>query len=363
MKILFLFPHPADRPTGGYKVVYEYANSLVADGYEVEIAYAGSIYWRRKSLWHKLTAMARYAQRQMHGYSGRRWFNALDSRVRESLPPVLVRPWLASDADVIVATSPYTAWYLDRFKTDARKFYFIQGREDWGPGLRAILHDTYRMPLSKVVIAKWLHRMLDEDFNETSEIVPNGFDFTKFYVTIPPSERQAASVSMMWSEIEGKDCPVGLEALRMVHARHPQLRVLMFGGAPRPAELPEWVEYTRQPSDAEHLRINNEAAIYLGTSRQEGWGLTVGEAMACGQAVVCTANDGFLEMAEDGRNALVVPPTDAKAMADAVSRLITDDALRLRLAEAAATDIRRFDYHKSYRRFRDLLTKSIDKSR
>lgn len=359
MKILFLFPHPADGPTGGYKVVYEYANALVTDGFDVEIAYAGSIYWRRKSLKHKLTALVRYAQRRVRGFSGRRWFRSLDKRVRESLPPALVKPWLRSDVDVIVATSPYTAWYLHRFRTKAHKYYFIQDREDWGPGLRNILHNTYQMKLNKVVISQWLHRMLAEDFRQKSDVVPNGFDFSKFYVTIPPSERQPALVSMMWSEMDRKDCPIGLEALKIVRRRYPHLRVLMFGACVRPAELPEWVEYTRQPSDTEHLRINNEAAIYLGTSRQEGWGLTVGEAMACGQAVVCTSNDGFLEMAVDGRNALVVPPVDASAMADAICRLISDNELRLRLVTTAMSDIRRFDFKESYRRFREILTSEI----
>ena len=37
----FLFPHPAAGPTGGYKVVYEYANRLANDGYGVHIVYSG----------------------------------------------------------------------------------------------------------------------------------------------------------------------------------------------------------------------------------------------------------------------------------------------------------------------------------
>ncbi|MDD6723064.1 MAG: glycosyltransferase, partial [Bacteroidales bacterium] len=68
----------------------------------------------------------------------------------------------------------------------------------------------------------------------------------------------------------------------------------------RPSGLPEWIDYHQRPDDELHLRINNEAAIYIGTSRTEGWGLTVGEAMMCGQAVCCTDNAGFREMATDG---------------------------------------------------------------
>lgn len=46
----------------------------------------------------------------------------------------------------------------------------------------------------------------------------------------------------------------------------------------------------KNPTPEQHLKINNESAIYLGCSKLEGWGLTVGEAMMCGQAVVCTDN-------------------------------------------------------------------------
>lgn len=42
--IVILFPHPTAGPTGGYKVVYEYANRLANDGYDVHIVYSGSIF-------------------------------------------------------------------------------------------------------------------------------------------------------------------------------------------------------------------------------------------------------------------------------------------------------------------------------
>lgn len=38
-KITFLLPGIANRPIGGYKVVYEYANRLVNDGFAVNIIY------------------------------------------------------------------------------------------------------------------------------------------------------------------------------------------------------------------------------------------------------------------------------------------------------------------------------------
>ena len=54
------------------------------------------------------------------------------------------------------------------------------------------------------------------------------------------------------------------------------------------------------------------------------------ESLACGTPLVTTDNGGCREYAIDGETALVVPPRDARAMADAIRRLLDDDALAAR---------------------------------
>ena len=38
--ITFIFHQPSLLPVGGFKIVYEYANRLAKDGYEVHLVYA-----------------------------------------------------------------------------------------------------------------------------------------------------------------------------------------------------------------------------------------------------------------------------------------------------------------------------------
>lgn len=71
-------------------------------------------------------------------------------------------------------------------------------------------------------------------------------------------------------------------------------------------------------------------------SRQEGFPNTLLEAMALGTAVVATPVDGVPELVADGVDGLLVPVGDEMALADALTRLLTDDALRRRLGAAAA---------------------------
>ena len=181
-RVVFLFPHPTAGPTGDYKVEYEYANRLAEEGYQVGIVYSGSIYWSRKSLFHKITCCIRYIQKYLQGYSCRSWF-ALDERVQEHFTFSLNQRHVPK-ADIYVATSPYTAYYLNEYDDSSKKFYFIQGYENWGEGLKAILHDTYHYPIQKIVIARWLQGMLKKQFHEESIWIPNGFDFSKFWKTI-----------------------------------------------------------------------------------------------------------------------------------------------------------------------------------
>lgn len=352
--ITFLFPHSTAGPTGGYKVVYEYANRLVNDGHQVNIVYSSSIFWSKKTFYHKMTSCVRYLQQLLKGYSCRKWFS-LDKRVKEHFSLSLNYRHVPK-SDIYVATSPYTAYYLNQYPVEtARKFYLIQDREDWGAGLKAILFDTYHYSLHKIVIANWLQRMLREEYKEESVLIPNGFDFTKFSLYIPIEEKKQWTVSMLYHEMERKDCTMGFRALAVVKEHYPQLQVNLFGVPDQPKELPSWYTYYKQPTANVHNRLNNESAIYIGTSHTEGWGLTVGEAMICGQAVCCTDNEGYKEMAIDGVTALVSPVGDSDAMAQNIIRLIENEELRLHIAENGNRFIQQFSWDESYHKLLNTL--------
>jgi glycosyltransferase involved in cell wall biosynthesis len=57
--------------------------------------------------------------------------------------------------------------------------------------------------------------------------------------------------------------------------------------------------------------------------------------MAVGTPVLATNVGGVPEIVEDGRNGLLVPPNDPEAMAAAISRFFSDEALRERLRAGA----------------------------
>jgi glycosyltransferase involved in cell wall biosynthesis len=65
----------------------------------------------------------------------------------------------------------------------------------------------------------------------------------------------------------------------------------------------------------------------------------VSQAMAMGIPVVASALPGMREQAREGETALLFPPGNAAALAEAVCRLLADEAARRRLAERARAEV------------------------
>jgi glycosyltransferase involved in cell wall biosynthesis/GT2 family glycosyltransferase len=74
--------------------------------------------------------------------------------------------------------------------------------------------------------------------------------------------------------------------------------------------------------------------VLLAPSRYESFGLVYVEGMIFGRPVIGGAGGGGPEVIEDGVTGLVVPPGDAAALAQAMSRLAADPALRRAMGEA-----------------------------
>lgn len=354
--ICFLLPGRLDRPIGGHKVVYQYANCLAEKGHSVRIV--NSIFQRSrlsafKEVLRRGYAAVRWVGRALRGRNTCRGWYPLAESVREQEVWAYDARYMPR-ADYYVATDATTSPYLLYYPVpDDHKLYFIQGYENWrmtDQELRATWHYPYR----KVVISRWLQRLLAEE-GVDSVFVPNGFDPEEFHMTVPVKEKDARCLTLLWHEHPGKNVKMGMEALERVVASHPDTQVLIFGVYSRPEGLPAYCTYYRSPDRETHNQLNNRAAIYIGTSDEEGWGLTVMEAMACGQAVACTDNAGYREMAEDGVTALLSPVGDAPALADNILRLMDDDALRHRIAETGHQRIAQFTREKSNALFASLF--------
>lgn len=97
--------------------------------------------------------------------------------------------------------------------------------------------------------------------------------------------------------------------------------------------------FVPQESKLDELRNACVAAL---PSEKEGWGLTVIEANACGTPVVASDSDGLRDSVRNGETGILVPHGDPAALADALSAVMSDPAMRARMSEAGKAWAGRF---------------------
>jgi glycosyltransferase involved in cell wall biosynthesis len=145
-----------------------------------------------------------------------------------------------------------------------------------------------------------------------------------------------------------KGFDVLVRAFALVAGRLPGARLLVLGEGGRRRELED--EALRSGvSGATHFvghrdevrEILSDVDAYVLSSRSEGMANTLLEAMSVGAPIVATDVSGTSEAVRDGIDALVVPPEDPAALAEAIHRLLSDRGLADRLGASALERARR----------------------
>ncbi len=141
-----------------------------------------------------------------------------------------------------------------------------------------------------------------------------------------------------------------LEATSCLVRRGLDLQVIAVGGGPqeetlrqrhRQLGLGESFRFLGSREDA--WRIMAAADVFVLASRAEGLPVALMEALALGVPVVATAVGGVPDVIEDGVNGRLVPPDQARRLADAVAGLLGDPGTRQRLGRAGVATSSRFD--------------------
>jgi colanic acid/amylovoran biosynthesis glycosyltransferase len=156
--------------------------------------------------------------------------------------------------------------------------------------------------------------------------------------------------------VEKKGATYLLDALRLLRNGGEAPRLMMIGDGPLGGQLrraavslPE-VSFLGWQAPAE-VRAHMRGAMALivpsataATGDEEGLPTVVLEAMAQGTPVIGSRHSGIVEAVTDEADGLLVPPGDPSALAEAIGRLIHDQALRQRLGMAARRTVaQRFD--------------------
>ena len=91
----------------------------------------------------------------------------------------------------------------------------------------------------------------------------------------------------------------------------------------------------------------------------ESFGVVLLEAMAAQTPIVASDIPGYRQVARAGREALLVPPGDAGALAGALIRVLTDGALADRLVEAGDARAVEFSMERLAERYLELYAAAL----
>ncbi len=161
-----------------------------------------------------------------------------------------------------------------------------------------------------------------------------------------------------------------LNAYLRVKPNFPESRLLVVGPGTRLRKRYErWVEkvgledvvFVGGVSQEDVPRYFQTADIYCApaTSR-ESFGIVLLEAMALGKPVVATNIPGYSSVATDGEDSLLVPPRDYNRLAEALLRMMGDEALRKEIGTRGRATAERYSWDIVAERVIECYLRAID---
>lgn len=351
MRVNFILPGLGD--SGGIKVVNKYTELFKKKNIDVVI-YASILsnnlhryYSPIKNIIHQMYCTGKTVGTALSDEKSIKWVPYISGKY--------IRP-----ADATVATMWATAFDVNRLpKKCGKKYYFIQDYEIWDN--KELGEQSYKLPLHHIVIAKWIDKILTEQLGcEPADIVYNGIDTEFFHPTSKKEDHGEIRCLMLYHKLSKKGVDDGVEAFKIAKLRYPKLSLSMFGMYKKP-EIDCLDHYYQDPKREDLRSLYQQADLFIFPSREEGWGLTPLEAMACGCPVVGTNVGCMTEIGQDGENVLLSMPCDAKALGSNIIRLSNDEVLRKKLSVNGRKTAETLSWERSANKLIEVLNDICDK--
>jgi glycosyltransferase involved in cell wall biosynthesis len=352
--ITFVLPGQGNKPSGGFKVVYEYANYLAMNNWSVEIIH---IAWLNNTA-SLLKGIIKFFFFFLN-YKPFHWFT-LDKSIKTRWVFKLHKIY----TDKAVATAWETAELLYRYCMTHKNlmvYYLIQADEsqfdevvkyNW----QNRVYMTWHYEWKKIVITDFLFEIVSE-CNKNVIKISNGIDFTKYHVVIPIEKRNKYRICMLAHIFEWKGTKVGVDAFILLKCKFPDIQITLFSTYPKMSYIPDWINYEYLVPQERIIGIYNESAIFISCSYTEGFGLPFAEAMACGCATIVTDIPAYRNLGNKNTT-IYFNPGNVDHLVSSIERLLIDDKQRMLYAYTGNQHIKKIlSFEESAKLFHDYILK------
>lgn len=167
------------------------------------------------------------------------------------------------------------------------------------------------------------------------------------YIGVPKPETRRKAVVQSGRLVDFKNQLMLIEAFMMVHEKHPDYVLEIYGGDSKDGTRELLEESIAKHNASDFIKLMGasdslekdltDASVFAFSSDWEGLPNALMEAMALGLPVVATdcPCGGPKTLIEDGENGLLVPIKDPKALASGINRLIEEPELAEKLGDNA----------------------------
>lgn len=222
-----------------------------------------------------------------------------------------------------------------------------QPRRAWMQTMSAINRTLEERAIKRAdaifVYNDWLYKLLIKDFKDKVIFAPPGID-TDFLIPIENGKNDYILSVGRFSDAR-KNVQLLFRAYKKILDKlgesTPNL-VLAGQTAPSAADLGKAeemgirhrIEILTEVSKEKLRELYQNASVFVLSSNEEGFGLIIAEAMACGLAVVSTKCGGPEVIVTENETGFLTPIGDAEALAEKVSLLLADETLRKQFGSA-----------------------------
>ena len=193
--------------------------------------------------------------------------------------------------------------------------------------------------VSRFVARQWQDMAVGSE--DQYRVIPNGIDVDHYAAGEALALAGSPRLVVVGSLTREKGIEVALRALAHLGGEFPDLRFYVVGDGPLRSELEALAGRLGLTARVDFVGIQQDVRSYfagcdlvLMPSLREGMGLAAVEAMAAERAVVASRTGGLPEVVAEDETGLLVPPSDAQALAAAVAALLRDPQRRQAMGRA-----------------------------